>query len=112
MTLLYTKNIKNGDQYQPYKIYKCDNCGNTIEEAWPMSLHDNLTYCWDCTFILGYVTGDKYLDGGTGFNSKMFRAAINPKTGEIAITWRRSRFLWEKRQKGKITKLDRGQQRG
>ncbi len=80
---------------QPIKSYLCDQCDKEICESSPRYSNAGEDYCTRCAFILGLV-GDRFLLSCHGFDEDMFRAAINPGTGDIAITYRKSKFPWER----------------
>lgn len=68
---LRTIRIRNGDYFQNYHIYQCDNCSDEIEESWPhwpshTERDAKIHYCWECTYIKGLITEKDYLNQ-TGF---------------------------------------------
>lgn len=88
-----TISIKNGDCYEPYRIYSCARCGKDIEEAWPMEEQDDEVYCGDCAFIEGFISEEEYLNNHLFFLIiPGLRAAV--RDSKIHLTT--SRFPWEK----------------
>ncbi|GEN87216.1 HNH endonuclease [Oceanobacillus sojae] len=88
---LKTIQIPNGDIYVNYKIYKCDRCGEEIEEAWPRTWIDEEDYCWNCSFIVGNIDGKEFLSC-SGFGAANAQAAV--RDGEI-IVWTSKKPPWE-----------------
>lgn len=44
------------------KIYYCEKCEEEVWESWPRyQPFNNLVYCEDCAFILGFTTADEYM---------------------------------------------------
>lgn len=122
MSLKKVIRIPNGNYYEDYRIYECDNCKTTIECAWPHFNDDkNEThYCVACSFRKGLIDEVEYCETCGGINSSMFAAGINPETNEIElvsgnskqvlktingkkkyirIRTKRSKFSWEKTNK-------------
>lgn len=102
MGLLRILKIPNGDMRVDYKIYECDICRSSIEEAWPHYNDGNLVYCNECAFRKGIITSQKYLNN-SGIHITC-EAGINPENGHIEIvlvnkTGKRSKFTWEKTNK-------------
>lgn len=78
-----TIKIINGNLIQNYKYYKCDQCGNEMDESFPMWRDGDIHYCWDCTFKRNLVSEREYLDV-RGFGLDTFHANIND-SGEICV---------------------------
>ena len=96
MNDIKTVYIRNGDQFVPYRIYRCECCNDEIEEAWPKLRTENGIYCGDCAFRLGLIDEKEYLEGFCYFmNAK--RAAVHD--GKIHILMHRGKFPWEKTDK-------------
>lgn len=92
-----TIQIRNGDMYEPYRIYKCECCDKDIEEAWPREVTADGIYCGDCAFKNGYISSEKYIKKYLFFIDAC-RAEVHD--GEIYITTRKSeKFPWEKTNK-------------
>lgn len=79
-----TIQIKNGNIYQLYNIYKCDHCGIELEEAFPKWIDGQIHYCLDCSFKKNLITDRYYLDLH-GVMLDNFHAAVSLK-GNI-IVW-------------------------
>ncbi len=74
--------IRNGDRFVPYTIYKCEHCGSDVEEAWPKFMNQDGVYCGECAFILGLISESEYLnDFAFAFHAE--RAVVHD--GEIYI---------------------------
>lgn len=108
LAFLRTEIIRNGDMDTEIQYYSCDRCNEEISEAWPIFDHEGKNYCVDCAFKLGLIDEVKYCDCCGGISSHMFTAGINPETGEIEFTKRktkgrgligRHKFSWEKADK-------------
>lgn len=84
MSLKEIRRVKNGDMIVPYYIFRCDNCGADIEEAWPRTEEEDKHFCPDCSFRLGLILADKY-KRWCGIDLPWFHVAINPD-GKIE-TW-------------------------
>lgn len=79
----------------PYSIYRCDRCNDKIEESWPRIVRQGKDYCITCSFLLGLIGQETFIDRVGGLCSGMFKAGINPNTQEIEVTRLGSRFSWE-----------------
>lgn len=99
MTLLRIIKIKNGDMLENFNYYTCDSCGTELEECWPRIVREKIDYCFDCSFKMGLITEEKYLNSGTGCCYGLCRAAVNSLTNEIEIRLGRGKFSWEKTNK-------------
>lgn len=85
--------IKNGDYWQDFIIYKCNQCNKEVPENHPHHKNKNNLYCWDCAFKKGYICANDYVRF-CGISLDGIKAAVHPSTGEIEITDRK-RFSWE-----------------
>ena len=100
MSFLRKVRIKNGDHFEPFYIYQCDKCHCEVPENWPRDDDEpGKDYCFDCSFKMGRIDWKTWIDAGTGFNSFMFKAAIDPETGEIEIAMIKQKFSWQRPQK-------------
>lgn len=93
MNEIRTVQIMNGDHPVDYRIYRCEGCGEEVEEAWPFYESDEGVFCMDCAFVNGLISESEYvkslpvcLDG--------VRAAV--KDGKIYIETNGRQFAWEK----------------
>lgn len=85
--------IKNGDQFFPYYIYKCECCGSDLPESYPFEAIEGNVYCGDCAFKHGIISEDVYLEKYLYF-IKIDGLRASCKNGEIQITF--GKFSWEK----------------
>lgn len=99
MSLLRTIDVKNGEYFQKYRIYKCDCCETEIEEMWPRYDTEDTDYCFECAFKKGLITSKEFLDTGSPFTYGMFDAGINPETNEIEVWSMGSKPSWLKTDK-------------
>src|SRR5690625_5137113 len=84
MMLLEIKEVLNGDMYINFETYKCDRCGEHLDESMPRTHESNEThFCWDCSFILSHINEEEYLKN-CGITLLNMNAAVNHK-GEIEI---------------------------
>lgn len=62
MTYKHTVKIPNGEIISFEECYSCDHCN---QEVWDSHPHHCETvdehYCWDCSFILGFIKEKDYL---------------------------------------------------
>lgn len=86
--------IKNGDRMVDFWIYECDECGCEIEECWPHTSNENGEFCRDCSFRLGYISSNKFLDW-CGISLDNFHAGIN-LDGRIEIWQGKATPPWER----------------
>jgi len=91
--------IKNGDHLEDYAFYNCDSCNELMECAWPIFRQKESDYCPSCAFKLNIITSESFVNNVGGFSSSMFKAAINPDSGEIEICPLKSKFSWDKNDK-------------
>lgn len=94
--MLYTTKVKNGDHYEPWRVFQCDKCGCKLQENYPRYCEQKgIDYCYDCSFKMGLIDCKRWMNAGTGFTYGMFKAAIDPETGNIELALMRSKFSWE-----------------
>lgn len=97
MSLLRITKIPNGDIQVNYAIYKCDKCDCELPEQYPRYDIGKLDYCFECSFKQGLISESLFLDSGTGFNSFMFHAGVNPESGEINVWLTYEVAPWERK---------------
>ena len=61
MSYLRTELIQNGDMYQDFYIYRCDNCMEEVPENFPHFNNKNTHYCIDCAFKLNKISEEVYI---------------------------------------------------
>lgn len=88
--------ILNGNIPVPYYIYKCKNCECDVEESHPREERNGEIYCWDCAFIKGFISENKYLSLFCSLD--MARAVVHDGKIFVGI----GKFPWER------TSRDRG----
>ena len=99
MSLLRIAKIPNGDIQVNYAFYKCDKCGLELPEQYPRFNNGNVDYCFECSFKQRLIDEKLFLDSGSGFNSDMFHAGINPENGKITLWDIHAIAPWEKNPK-------------
>ena len=96
MNEIRTIQIMNGDQPVDYRIYRCECCGEDVEESWPFYESDNGAFCMDCAFINGLISEAEYVNS-LPVSLDGVRAAF--KDGMIHIVTNGRQFAWEKTKK-------------
>lgn len=85
MAFLRTIKIANGDEFEDFTFYKCDGCGDEIEECWPYIIEECKDYCLECSFKLKIINDREYLKLRWFNSSKNVHVAVN-LDGKI-VTW-------------------------
>ena len=99
MSLLRITKIPNGGIHVNYAFYKCDKCDCELPEQYPRFNNENMDYCFECSFKQGFIDEKLFLDSGSGFNSYMYHAGINPENGRITLWDIHAIAPWEKNPK-------------
>ena len=99
MSLLRVVKVTNGDRLVNYAFYKCDKCSCELPEQYPRYDIGNVDYCFECSFKQGLIDEKLFLDSGTGYNSFMFRAGVNPESGEINVWFTNEVTPWLRKPK-------------
>ena|SRR5690625_5756934 len=62
VSLLKVVSVPNGDVFTRIEVYSCDSCSVEINESYPHANPENdVHYCWDCAYITGLISEEKYL---------------------------------------------------
>lgn len=99
MTVLRSYLVPNADEIWRFYIYECDHCHREIDESWPhtdfekeypkLGLKRHL--CWDCSFILEFISEEHYLRYTVGAID--CRASV--RDGKVVI-WTGKKPPWER----------------
>ncbi len=81
--------------YQPVYYYLCEMCKTEICESDYHYTGNGNRLCNECAFK-NYLTTDEYYLNGVGLCSGIFKASIHPENGEIVVTYKKSKFPWER----------------
>lgn len=103
--------IKNADVFQRQYIYKCDGCGDEMDESFTIyQPSENIDYCPECAFKKGLISEVEYCDNCGGISSSMFAAGINPETNEIELvkgSSKKKKVLIDKKHQYKNVRIKR-----
>lgn len=79
-----------------FNVYECDMCQAEIGAGHPHTFEDNQHFCWECSFIKGFITEIDFCKY-SGMSPGMFAAGINPKTNEIEFVRGKCKSVWRKK---------------
>lgn len=77
------------------QFYKCDHCGDLIQDSFPHYANNNIHYCIECSFLMNLIDEKDYLRY-SGL-CDIFKATI--RNNEIFIAYRDQKYPWEKTDK-------------